>query len=264
MTMYYEPANLMPNASDSITTNPTAKACLLPMGVTSENVAEKFKVSRETQDKFALESHLRAFKAQQQGLFKDEIVPVKLASGKIVDADDGIRGNATLEALAKLKPVFSEHGTTTPGNASQVSDGAAAVLLMRRSKAQQLNLPILGRMLGYAVAGVPPEIMGVGPAYAIPKVLQQVGLTKHDISIFEINEAFASQAVYCVQHLGLDPQKVNPSGGAIALGHPLGCTGARQVSTLLYNLKRRGERYGVISMCIGTGMGAAAVFEAEH
>ena len=263
MTMYYEPANLMPNAADSVLKVPSAKNSLLPMGLTSENVAKKFGVTRQEQDQFALNSHLKAAKAQAEGLFKDEIVPVKTGDGKIVDQDDGIRGNATLEALNKLKPAFSEDGTTTPGNASQVSDGAAAVLLMKRGKAAELGLPVMGRMLGYAVAGVPPEIMGIGPALAIPKVLNQVGLSIGDISVFEINEAFASQAVYCVKKLGIDPNKVNPLGGAIALGHPLGCTGARQVSTLLYNLQRRKERYGVISMCIGTGMGAAAVFENE-
>ncbi|PNI73966.1 ACAA1 isoform 12 [Pan troglodytes] len=187
-----------------------ARDCLIPMGITSENVAERFGISREKQDTFAL--------ASQQNL-----------------------------------PL---------GNSSQVSDGAAAILLARRSKAEELGLPILGVLRSYAVVGVPPDIMGIGPAYAIPVALQKAGLTVSDVDIFEINEAFASQAAYCVEKLRLPPEKVNPLGGAVALGHPLGCTGARQVITLLNELKRRGKRaYGVVSMCIGTGMGAAAVFE---
>lgn len=176
--------------------------------------------------------------------------------------DEGIRPGTTMEGLAKLKPAFKDGGSTTAGNSSQVSDGAAAVLLARRAKAEELGLPILGVLRAYAVVGVPPDIMGIGPAYAIPAALQQAGLTVKDVDIFEINEAFASQAVYCVEKLGIPPEKVNPLGGAVALGHPLGCTGARQVVTLLNELKRRGKRaYGVVSMCIGTGMGAAAVFE---
>jgi acetyl-CoA acyltransferase 1 len=263
MTMYYEPANLMPNAADSMLACEKAKDCLLPMGLTSENVAERFNIPREKQDKFALQSHLKAAEAQSKGWFKAEIVPVKTSQG-IVDADDGIRPNATIEALRGLKPAFKETGTTTPGNASQVSDGPAAVLMMKRSRAQQLGLPVWGRMLGFAVAGVPPGVMGIGPAVAIPKVLSQVGLSVDDISMFEINEAFASQAVYCVEKLGLPMEKVNPLGGAIALGHPLGCTGARQIATVLHHLARTKQKYGVVSMCVGTGMGAAAVFENEQ
>ncbi|XP_077158793.1 3-ketoacyl-CoA thiolase, peroxisomal [Paroedura picta] len=250
--------------------NSNARDCLIPMGITSENVAERFGVSRQKQDAFALASQQKAARAQQMGWFKAEIVPVTTAvtndQGKeetvTVLQDEGIRPGTTLEGLAKLKPAFKEDGTTTAGNSSQVSDGAAAVLLARRARASQLGLPVLGVLRSYAVVGVPPDVMGIGPAYAIPVALEKAGLTVKDIDIFEINEAFASQAVYCVEKLGIPLAKVNPLGGAIALGHPLGCTGARQVVTLLHELRRRGKRgYGVVSMCIGTGMGAAAVFE---
>ncbi|XP_019650104.1 3-ketoacyl-CoA thiolase, peroxisomal isoform X2 [Ailuropoda melanoleuca] len=239
-------------------------------GITSENVAERFGISREKQDTFALASQQKAARAQSKGCFQAEIVPVTTTvrddkgteRSVTVAQDEGIRPNSTMEGLAKLKPAFKKGGSTTAGNSSQVSDGAAALLLARRSKAEELGLPILGVLRSYAVVGVPPDIMGIGPAYAIPVALQKAGLTVNDVDIFEINEAFASQAVYCVEKLGLPPEKVNPLGGAVALGHPLGCTGARQVITLLNELKRRGKRaYGVVSMCIGTGMGAAAVFE---
>ncbi|XP_056660080.1 3-ketoacyl-CoA thiolase, peroxisomal isoform X2 [Monodelphis domestica] len=242
----------------------------LACGITSENVAERFGISREKQDAFALASQKKAARAQSQGCFQAEIVPVTTTvqdnkgneKTVTVAQDEGIRAGTTLEGLAKLKPAFKKDGCTTAGNSSQVSDGAAAILLARRAKAEQLGLPILGILRSYAVVGVPPDIMGIGPAYAIPVALQKSGLTVKDVEIFEINEAFASQAVYCVEKLGIPPEKVNPLGGAIALGHPLGCTGARQVITLLNELKRRGKRaYGVVSMCIGTGMGAAAVFE---
>uniref|UniRef100_A0A2K5CSM8 Acetyl-CoA acyltransferase 1 n=1 Tax=Aotus nancymaae TaxID=37293 RepID=A0A2K5CSM8_AOTNA len=247
-----------------------ARDCLIPMGITSENVAERFGISREKQDTFALASQQKAARAQSKGCFQAEIVPVttmvhddKGTKRSItVTQDEGIRPSTTMEGLAKLKPAFKKDGSTTAGNSSQVSDGAAAILLARRSKAEELGLPILGVLRSYAVVGVPPDIMGIGPAYAIPVALQKAGLTVSDVDIFEINEAFASQAAYCVEKLRLPPEKVNPLGGAVALGHPLGCTGARQVITLLNELKRRGKRaYGVVSMCIGTGMGAAAVFE---
>ncbi|NXB34511.1 THIKB thiolase, partial [Eulacestoma nigropectus] len=283
-------ANNPGDISSSMMDNPKARDCLIPMGITSENVAEKFGVSRKKQDAFALASQQkgktsfwspvcilcegftsgRAAKAQQMGLFKTEIVPVKTTVADndgnkktiTVHQDEGIRPSTTLEGLAKLKPAFKEDGSTTAGNASQVSDGAAAVLLAKRSKAAQLGLPVLGVLRSFAVVGVPPDVMGIGPAYAIPVAVEKAGLTLNDIDIYELNEAFASQAVYCVEKLGIPMEKVNPLGGAIALGHPLGCTGARQVVTLLNELKRRGKRaYGVVSMCIGTGMGAAAVFE---
>ncbi|KAE8300653.1 3-ketoacyl-CoA thiolase B, peroxisomal [Larimichthys crocea] len=227
--------------SSRLVDNDKARDCILPMGITSENVAERFGVSREKQDAFALSSQQKAAKAQTSGLFQQEIVPV---------------------TTNKLRPAFKPDGTTTAGNSSQVSDGAAAVLIGRRSAVDALGLPVLGVLRASAVVGVPPDVMGIGPAFAIPAALEQAGLTVDDIDVFEINEAFASQAVYCVEKLGIPMEKVNPSGGAIALGHPLGCTGARQVVTLLNELKRRGRRaYGVVSMCIGTGMGAAAVFE---
>ncbi|KAK2513312.1 Acaa1 [Columba guinea] len=269
-TMSLRSANNPGDISSSMMENSKARDCLIPMGITSENVAEKFGVSRKKQDAFALASQQKAAKAQQMGLFKTEIVPVTTTvvdnEGNrktiTVHQDEGIRPSTTLEGLAKLKPAFKEDGSTTAGNASQVSDGAAAVLLAKRSKAAQLGLPVLGVLRSFAVVGVPPDVMGIGPAYAIPAALEKAGLTLNDIDIFEINEAFASQAMYCVEKLGIPMEKVNPLGGAIALGHPLGCTGARQVVTLLNELKRRGKRaYGVVSMCIGTGMGAAAVFE---
>ncbi|KAF4370856.1 hypothetical protein G4B88_012656 [Cannabis sativa] len=253
-----------------------AQNCLLPMGITSENVASRFGVSRKEQDQAAVESHRRAAAATASGKFKDEIIPV---ATKIVDpktgqeapvtisVDDGIRPNASLADLGKLRPVFKKDGTTTAGNSSQVSDGAGAVLLMKRSVADKKGMPILGVFRTFAAVGVDPAIMGVGPAAAIPAAVKAAGLELDDIDLFEINEAFASQFVYCRNKLGLDPEKINVNGGAMAIGHPLGATGARCVATLLHEMKRRGKdcRFGVISMCIGTGMGAAAVFErADH
>lgn len=181
----------------------------------------------------------------------------------LVDRDDGMRKETTLEGLSKLKAAFKKDGTTTAGNSSQVTDGAAAVLLARRDVAKKLGLKIYGRIVSFAVAGVPPEIMGIGPAVAIPAALKKAGLEMKDIDIFEINEAFASQALYCVEELGVPKEKLNPKGGAIALGHPLGMTGARMIVTLFHELERTGKKHGIVSMCIGTGMGAAAVFERE-
>ncbi|KAJ4774199.1 peroxisomal 3-ketoacyl-CoA thiolase 3 [Rhynchospora pubera] len=249
-----------------------ARDCLLPMGITSENVAHRFGITRQEQDQAAVESHKKAAAAVASGKFKEEIIPVET---KIVDpktgeerqitviADEGIRPDTSLEVLMKLKPAFTKDGSTTAGNASQVSDGAGAVLLMRRDVAMQKGLPVLGVFRSFAAVGVDPAVMGVGPAVAIPEAVKAAGLEVDDINLFEINEAFASQYVYCCKKLGLDPAKVNVNGGAMALGHPLGCTGARCVSTLLNEMKRRGKdcRFGVISMCIGSGMGAAAVFE---
>ncbi|OMJ08872.1 3-ketoacyl-CoA thiolase B, peroxisomal [Smittium culicis] len=251
---------------------PNVADCRIPMGITSENVAHDYGISREKQDRFSAESHRRATYAQQNGYFDAEITPVPTviidANGNkkhiLVTKDDGIRPTTTVEGLAKLKPVFKEGGSTTAGNSSQVSDGAAAVLLMKRSRANQLGLPILAKIIDYSVVGVPPRVMGIGPAFAIPKVLKKIGIYTSDIDIFEINEAFASQAVYCVEKLGIDPAKVNPKGGAIAFGHPLGCTGARQISTLIYELIRTGKKLGATSMCLGSGMGMCAVFEAEQ
>jgi len=249
--------------------HPKAKDCLMSMGETSENVVEQFKISRDKQDHLAFLSYEKAEKAQKEGKFTQEIVPVttvvKTPEGEktvTVSQDEGPR-KTTKEQLAKLKPAFKEGGTTTAGNSSQVSDGAAAVLAMKRGMAKKLGLPVLGTFRSFAVVGVPPSIMGIGPAFAIPEALKKANLKVSDIDVFEINEAFASQATYCIEKLGIPLEKVNPNGGAIALGHPLGCTGARQIATLLYELKRTKQRYGVISMCIGTGMGAAAVFERE-
>lgn len=249
-----------------------ARDCLLPMGITSENVAQRFGITRQEQDQAAVESHRKAAAAAASGKFKEEIIPVETKvvdpkTGEVkkitVTADDGIRPGTSLEVLAKLKPAFTKDGTTTAGNASQVSDGAGAVLLMRRDVALKKGLPVLGVLRSFAAVGVDPAVMGVGPAVAIPAAVKAAGLEIDDIDLFEINEAFASQYVYCCKKLGLDPEKVNVNGGAMALGHPLGCTGARCVSTLLNEMKRRGKdcRFGVISMCIGSGMGAAAVFE---
>ncbi|KAJ1512948.1 3-ketoacyl-CoA thiolase, peroxisomal, partial [Coelomomyces lativittatus] len=263
MTMGYGPSAMPSSMSDTISSFPSCQDCLLPMGITSENVAEKYGVTRDEQDRFAMQSHEKAYAAQQNGEFKEEIVPVTLANGKTIHQDDGVRSQVSLAQLAQLKPAFKETGSTTAGNASQVSDGAAAVLLARRRVAEQLRLPILGRFVAYSVVGVPPKLMGIGPALAIPHVLQRAQLTINDIDVFELNEAFASQSVMCIKHLNLPLNKVNPKGGAIALGHPLGCTGARQIATLLTELKRRNGKFGVVTMCIGTGMGAAAVIVRE-
>jgi len=249
-----------------------ARHCLTPMGITSENVAARYNVSREEQDKLAVVSNERALRAIRSGAFRNETVPVEITQKDVktgalkrvvVEHDDGPR-ETSLEALGQLKPAFKKGGSTTAGNSSQVSDGAAACLIMRRSAAAKLNLPIMGVFRSYAVAGVPPDVMGVGPAFAIPLAVRAAGISLTEVDLFEINEAFASQAVYCVNKLGLSWDKVNVNGGAIAIGHPLGATGARQTATLLSEMKRRRVRYGVVSMCIGTGMGAAAVYEVEY
>ena len=243
------------------------------MGLTAENVAEKFKISREDQDRFALASHQKAAKAIKGGKFKEEVLPIpaKVRETKedgtvvvkevIFDTDEGVRYDASLEGLAALKPVFKAKGTVTAGNSSQTSDGAAAVVLMSKEKAAALKLKPMAVFRSFAVAGVPPEIMGVGPAYAVPKVLKKAGLTAKDIGLVELNEAFASQSLYVIRELGLNPEIVNVNGGAIAVGHPLGCTGAKLTTTLLYEMKRRKVRYGLVTMCIGGGMGAAGIFE---
>jgi acetyl-CoA acyltransferase 1 len=259
--------------ADELLQNKDAEDCLLPMGITSENVAKDFGITREAQDRFAVASFHKAAAALKAGKFRDEIVPIttKIIDPKtekeveiVVDFDDGIRDGVTYESLAKLKPSFTKEGTTHAGNASQVSDGAAAVLLARRSVAKRLGLPILGKFVTAAVVGVPPRIMGVGPAFAIPKVLEKTGLSQQEIDFFEINEAFASQAVYSIEKLKIPYEKVNPHGGAIAIGHPLGCTGSRQVATGLNIAKQHGYKIFVTSMCIGSGMGMAAVFVNEQ
>jgi len=243
------------------------------MGVLSEKMAKDRNISRTRQDAFAAESFQKAEKAQKAGLFVEEIYPLEVnfedpKTGEtkriVVDKDDGIRPGMTAESLSKIRPAFAKDGSIHAGNASQISDGAAAVLLMRRSTAEKLGQKIIGKFVTSAIAGVEPLLMGVGPWASIPKVFAKTGLTKDDVDIFEINEAFASQCLWCAEELGLDKAKINPKGGAIAFGHPLGCTGARQVSTLITELKRTGGRIGLTSMCIGTGMGMAAVWVAEY
>lgn len=268
MTQNYG-AGVMPEKfSDAVMENEEAADCLMPMGITSENVAKQFGVDRKKQDDFAAKSYQKAFKAQAEGKFKSEIYPIKFndedGNERVVDKDDGIRDGVTAESLSKLKPAFAKDGSTHAGNASQVSDGAAAVLLARRSVAKKLGLPIIGKYITGAVVGVPPNVMGIGPAFAIPKVLELTGLSKEDVDIYEINEAFASQAVYSVEKLGLDFAKVNPNGGAIAMGHPLGATGSRQIATILAEAKREKKQIGVTSMCVGSGMGMAAVIVSEQ
>ena len=241
------------------------------MGITSENVAAEFGVSREKQDQLAVESHAKAAAAMKAGLLQSEITPyetiVKDKDGNEkrvrVDKDDGVRPTTSMQTLGKLKPAFQKGGTTTAGNSSQVTDGASCVLLARRDVANRLGCRIIGRIVSFAVAGVPPKVMGIGPAYAIPEALSKCGLGMNDIDIFEINEAFASQATYCVEKLGVPKEKLNPRGGAIALGHPLGMTGSRMICTLFSELERTQKKFGVVSMCIGTGMGAAGIFERE-
>lgn len=257
-----------PPIADSTKVNKNALESLIPMGITSENVAKKFGITRKQQDELALLSHRRAFIAKKK--FQTEIIPIKtiykdLKTNKprsiIVRYDDGIRKNSSLKELSKLKPVFKKKGTTTAGNSSQVSDGAAAVLMMKYSRAKELGLKPMAIFKSFTVAGVPPAIMGIGPSFAIPKVCKMMDLTPADIDLYEINEAFASQAIYCVKKLGLTMNNVNVNGGAIALGHPLGCTGTRMTTTLLHEMERRKSKLGIVSMCIGTGMGAAAIFE---
>lgn len=244
------------------------------MGITAEKVAEQWKVSREAQDQFATESHRRALAAIEKGEFGDEITPYTVneripdfehhqvaTRSKVVSVDEGPRAGTTAEVLAKLRPAFTANGSVTAGNSSQTSDGAGAVILAGEAAVKRFNLQPLGRFLGFAVAGVPPEIMGIGPKFAIPKVLKQVGLKQDALDWIELNEAFAAQSLAVIGDLGLDRTKVNPLGGAIALGHPLGATGAIRTATLLHGMRRRGQKYGMVTMCIGTGMGAAGVFE---
>ncbi|HEY1333745.1 MAG TPA: thiolase family protein, partial [Myxococcaceae bacterium] len=240
------------------------------MGATAENVARRFEVSRADQDAFAAESQRRAAEARARGIFKDEIIPVKTEvfddAGTphevTVSEDTILRPDTTLDGLTKLKPAFNPKGTVTAGNASPLTDGAAAAVVMSEEKAKALGVKPLGYFVDFQVAGVPPEIMGIGPVPAVRKLLAKNKLEVKDIDLFELNEAFAAQALYCIRELGIDRSKVNVNGGAIALGHPLGTTGTRLTATLLRELKRRGGRYGVVTMCIGGGMGAAALFEA--
>ncbi len=260
---YYQPD------PDLMTADPDV---YVSMGNTAENVAEQYDVSREDQDRFALQSHTRALAAIEAGVFKDEIVPLDIvldAPGgvpgarleKVFDTDEGPRADTSLEALARLRPVFRKSGTVTAGNSSQMSDGAAANLLVNEETLEKYGLTPMAKLIGFAVAGVAPEIMGIGPSAAVPKVLAQVGLKIEDIGLVELNEAFASQSLAVIRELGLDESIVNVNGGAIALGHPLGCTGAKLTATLIHEMKRRDVRFGLCTMCIGGGMGAAGIFE---
>lgn len=273
MSLQYGPGAVT-EFSDLLESDVEAANCRVPMGVLSEDMARERGVTRLKQDRFAAESYQRALKAQKEGLWDEEIAPVRVTvvdekTGEekevLVEKDDGVRPGITAESLGRIRPAFAENGSIHAGNASQVSDGAAAVLLMKRSTAEKLGQTVLGKFVTASIVGVPPLLMGIGPWKAIPVVLEKTGLTKEDVDLWEINEAFASQCVWCIEELGLDMEKVNPKGGAIAIGHPLGCTGARQVGTLLHELRRRGgeNRIGVTSMCVGTGMGMAAVWVAE-
>ncbi len=243
------------------------------MGLTAEAVAEQFKISREAADEFSYNSHMKALKANAEGRFKEDIVPITIEETYLdanekkktktytVDTDEGPREGTTIEALNKLRPVFANGGSVTAGNSSQTSDGAAFVLLMTEEMVKELNLQPIARLLSYAVAGVEPRIMGIGPVDAIPKALKQAGLTLDEIEQIELNEAFAAQSLAVIQEAGLDPDIVNPNGGAIALGHPLGCTGAKLSVQLFNEMKKRKQKYGMVSMCVGTGQGAAGIFE---
>lgn len=258
--------------SELLESHPEAANCKVGMGQLSEQMAKDRNILRKDQDAFAAASYQKAAKAQEAGLFNDEIVPqtVKYEDPKTgetrtitVDRDDGVRPGVTAESLGKIRASFAKDGSIHAGNASQISDGAAAVLLMRRSTAEKLGQTILGKYVAASIVGVPPLLMGAGPWKAIPKALDLAQISRDDVDIYEINEAFASQCLWCANELGIPQEKINPLGGAIAFGHPLGCTGARQVSTLLYQLRRTNQKVGVTSMCIGTGMGMAAVWVAE-
>lgn len=234
-------------------------------GLTAENVAERWKVSRADMDAMAVESHRRADQAQQAGLFDEEIIPVYANTDDgdrvLVTRDEGVRPGTNAEKLAQLKPCFVESGSVTAATSSQMSDGAAFVVLMSRQKAEALGVKPLARLVGFAVGGCPAEVMGIGPIYAVPKVLERTGLALENMEVIELNEAFASQALVCIRELGMDPERVNPNGGALALGHPLGATGAALTCKVLSQLRRNGGRYGMVTMCIGGGMGAAGIFE---
>ena len=244
----------------------------LGMGLTAEEIAHDYKISREEQDEFSYNSHMKALRAIEQGYFKDQIVPVEveqtyLEDGKrktkkyVVDTDEGPRKDTTLEALARLKPAFAQGGTVTAGNSSQTSDGAAFVLIMSEDMVKELNLKPIARMVSYAVAGVDPRIMGIGPVAAVPKALQQAGMKLNDIDLIELNEAFAAQSLAVIRELDLNTEILNVNGGAIALGHPLGCTGAKLTVQILNELERRNKKYGLVTACVGGGQGVASIFE---
>lgn len=271
-----ESMTMIPMGGNKFSANPSLVAAwpetFASMGITAELVGDKYTVSREDQDAFAAASHQKAADAIRLGKFAEEIIPVEaefctLLNGKmsrskeLVTADDGVRGDTTVAALSKLKPAFRVNGTVTAGNSSQMTDGAAAVLVVSEAFLKRTGLKPMARFLGFAVKGVPPEIMGIAPIEAVPAALKLAGLTMNDIGLFELNEAFAVQSLACIRELGLDPELVNVNGGAIALGHPLGCTGSKLTATLLHEMQRRDVRYGCVTMCIGGGMGAAGIFE---
>ena len=277
-----ESMSLVPMPGSRLAPNPYLAECYpdvyLNMGLTAENIARQYQIAREEADAFAFASHQKAVAAIRGGKFKDEIVPLDVSMTTVVEAengsgyqpkmkttvfavDEGPRSDTSLEALAKLKPIFHAAGTVTAGNSSQTSDAAAAAVVLSAERAKSLGLKPLARFLSFATAGVPPEIMGIGPVAAIPKALRLAGLKLDQIDLIELNEAFAVQSLAVIREAGLDPAKVNVNGGAVALGHPLGCTGAKLTATLLHEMKRRGSRYGMVTMCIGGGMGAAGVFE---
>jgi acetyl-CoA acyltransferase len=271
-----ESMSLVPMGGNILAPNPylmeTMPKSYTTMGITAENVASQYGVTRAMQDEFAVQSHLRAADAQAAGKFEGEIIPIQavrpiMKEGRlqsetfVFSKDEGIRPNSSMESLARLRTVFKAQGSVTAGNASQMSDGAAMTVLMSKEKAEILGIEPIAVFKAFAVAGVAPEIMGMGPAAAIPKALKVAGLQTEAIDLVELNEAFASQSIACVNELGLDMERVNVNGGAIALGHPLGCTGSFLTAKLLSELKRRDQRYGIVSMCIGGGMGAAAIFE---
>jgi acetyl-CoA acyltransferase len=264
--------SMVPMTGNKLSASPEAiekvPSAYTPMGITAENVANKFSIARADQDAFALKSHQKAAAARAAGRFDDEIVPVQAlrfeGNARMVHdfrADELIRAETTLEGLAGLKPAFTAKGSVTAGNSSPLSDGAAAALVMSRKKAEELGITPLGTFRAFVTTGVDPAIMGIGPIPAVKKLLEKTGLSIRDIDLFEVNEAFASQAVYVQRTLEIPDEKLNVNGGAIALGHPLGCTGAKLTATALYELKRRGGRYAVVTMCIGGGMGAAGLFE---
>jgi acetyl-CoA acyltransferase len=279
-----ESMSMVPMMGHKIAMNPAIfendenRAIAFGMGITAEKVAERWKISREDQDRFALQSHERAFAAIAAGEFRDEITPFQLddrypdllnhsirEDRRVIDTDEGPRKDTTFEVLSKLRPVFRNGqfgGSVTAGNSSQMSDGAGALLIASEKAIKDHGLTPLARFVGFSVAGVAPEIMGIGPKEAIPKALRQTGITQDQLDWIELNEAFAAQALAVIRDLGLDPSKVNPLGGAIALGHPLGATGAIRAATLIHGLRRRKQKYGMVTMCIGTGMGAAGIFEA--
>jgi acetyl-CoA acyltransferase len=270
-----ESMSMIPMTGNKLAPNPwlvdNLPQTYMGMGMTAECVRKKYGINREDADRFALRSHQNAIKAQTSGHFDEEIVPVEVEStvfnGKpkrvktTFSKDEGPRAETSLEALAKLKPAFSTDGTSTAGNSSQTSDGAAAAIVMSEKKAKELGLKPMVRFVSFAVGAVPPEIMGIGPVVAIPKALKLAGLKLSDIDVFELNEAFAVQALAVVREAGVDPERVNVNGGAIALGHPLGCTGAKLTATILREMRRRHSKYGMVSMCIGGGQGAAGIFE---